>query len=128
MSIRKIEFDTPRDPGASQSYQAILNDMVTVKHFAFERLVIHRIDVPPELRQDHHFQVTIFEYSGLPYFVDAAVCQVILKGVRIDFTIPRRKVGIRIFLAKLIGWNRYRLDADSHGVFGLSLDDRLVVE
>ena len=29
-------------------------DLIAVEHFTFERLVIHRIDVSAQLRQDHH--------------------------------------------------------------------------
>ena len=82
--LRPVELNAAGDPRPCQPYQCGLDDLVVINCVITVGFVVHTLDTPAQLRQDHHKQIVIFQIDGIIFPVNFGVGNALADRVRID--------------------------------------------
>ena len=64
--LRPVKLDAATDPGARQSHESRLDDMIVVDEVTTLHLVVGHLYAATEFRQHHHFDVFVLDIYGVP--------------------------------------------------------------
>ena len=82
--LRPVELNAAGDPRPCQPYQCGLDDLVVINGVITVGFVVHTLDAPTQLRQDHHKQIVVFQIDGIIFPINFGIGNVLAYGVRID--------------------------------------------
>ena len=82
--LRPVELNAAGNPRPCQPYQCGLDDLVVIYRIVAVGFVVHTLDAPAQLRQDHHKQIVVFQIDGIIFPINFGIGNALAYGVRID--------------------------------------------
>ena len=113
-----VEFDSSRNPGPRQSYQRRLNHMIVVYKIIVIGLIIGSLNPSPQLRQNHRFDILIFQEYRLILLICLHSADFLSSWIRIDLSAAPlinsffQEHGIFVRFSHLVGRNHNPLFPD----------------
>ena len=125
--LRPVEFNTARDPGAEQSHERRLDDVLAIEKVVLVCLVESGVNAAADLGKNHELNEFVFEKNSLVGFVHSLQRNTIDKWIRINFSAATlinpllKKHRVRVRILHWVGGDRDQLfpAADSVSSVGL---------
>ena len=86
MMLRPVELNTTRYPGAYQSYQRWLDDMIVIHKMALGNLIVGHLYTSAQFWQHHHLDILILQEYRLVFLINLFIADTLNNGIWIDYT------------------------------------------
>ena len=123
MVLGPVKLNTATDPRSGQTHKRRLHHMVIIDEMTLLDLVISHLDASPQLGQNHHEDIIVFEIYGLIVLIDLLVANRLYHGIRIEHTARTlidtlfQKHWILLWLPYLIGRDGYNFSPGFNHIF-----------